>query len=334
MTKAAVSSIGVIGDGAWGTTLAKLLAEKGCAVSVWGPFPENLNKMAATRENARFLPGIVLPAGITYTDKLENLVAGHNCLIIAIPSQYLDPVLKRIAKLPLKNKAFVSVVKGIDVRNFKTMSQLVEARLGKVPLAVLSGPTIALEVARKVPTTAVSASRNARWMSEVQALFSTDYFRVYTNPDVLGVEICGSVKNIIALACGVCDGLGFGTNTKAALLTRGLVEMKRLGVAFKAKPETFNGLTGLGDLATTCFSPQSRNRHVGEEIGKGRPVDDILAGMASVAEGVVTAKAVCRLSRKLKIDMPITQAVYDMVYTRRPPQKVVADLMRRSLKKE
>jgi len=180
----------------------------------------------------------------------------------------------------------------------------------------------------------VIASKNARLADELQAIFSCDYFRLYTNNDVLGVEICGSIKNVIALACGVCDGLGLGTNTKAALLTRGLAEITRLGKALKAKPGTFAGLAGLGDLATTCFSPNSRNRTVGEALGRGKTIDDILGSMDSVAEGVPTAKAVHRLAKKLKIDMPITEAVYSIIYQKKSASAVVGHLMRRSLKRE
>jgi glycerol-3-phosphate dehydrogenase (NAD(P)+) len=228
----------------------------------------------------------------------------------------------------------VSVIKGLELKTFMTMSQLIQKELGKVTVAVLSGPTIAIEVAHKMPTTAVVACAKAKVAAELQGIFSCDYFRVYTNSDVVGVELCGSVKNVIALACGVCDGLGFGTNAKSALLTRGLVEMTRLGKAFKAQPETFIGLAGLGDLATTCFSPNSRNRTVGQELGKGRSIKEILASMDAVAEGVVTVKAVHHLARKLNIDMPISRAVYEMIYQNKPAQEAVANLMMRSLKQE
>ncbi|NTV29382.1 MAG: NAD(P)-dependent glycerol-3-phosphate dehydrogenase [Candidatus Omnitrophica bacterium] len=327
-------SVGIIGDGGWGTTLAKVLAEKKCAVTVWGPFPEYVRELERKRENRKFLPGIKLPASIRFSSDLKQVVAENNYLVLAIPSQYLMKVLKEVRQCSYRGKTFISVVKGIDTESFATMSQLIEKELGHVSIAVLSGPTIALEVARRIPTTAVVASGDKILMDELQRLFSCDYFRLYTNPDVMGVEICGSVKNIIALACGVCDGLGFGTNTKAALLTRGLVEMTRLGRAMRADPSTFIGLTGLGDLATTCFSPNSRNRFVGCELGKGRSIKSILRSMDAVAEGVVTVKAVYNLARKLQIDMPITEAVYGIIYRGRSPRKVVVDLMRRSLKSE
>ncbi len=326
--------ISIIGDGGWGTTLAVLLAEKGFSVTLWGAFPQNMAEMGRTRENRKFLPGIKLPSSIILTADIETAVQMGDIMVLAVPSQYLLDVLKKIKRTAYQKKHFVSVVKGLDLKSFMTMSQLIQRELGQVPVAVLSGPTIAIEVARKIPSTAVAASKNQKLAREVQDIFSCDHFRVYTNRDILGVELCGSVKNVIALACGVCDGLGLGTNAKAALLTRGLVEMAKLGKALKARPETFAGLAGLGDLATTCFSPNSRNRSVGNELGKGRCLKDILASMDAVAEGVVTAKSVHALARKLHIEMPITQAVYEILYCEKPPRKAVEDLMRRSLKKE
>ncbi|MBF0485029.1 MAG: NAD(P)-dependent glycerol-3-phosphate dehydrogenase [Candidatus Omnitrophica bacterium] len=334
MRKKLFSNITVIGDGGWGTTLAKLLAEKNFCVTMWGPFPENLHDIARCRENKKYLPGIKIPKSIRFISDLTTAVSSADLLILAIPSQYLDGVLKKIRKTNYYGKPIVSVIKGIDTKTFMTMSQLIEKELGKTPLAVLSGPTIALEVARKIPTTAVIASDDKTLRDLLQDVFSCEYFRIYTNDDVVGVEICGSVKNIIALACGICDGLGFGTNTKAAILTRGLVEMARLGRALKAEPSTFFGLTGLGDLATTCFSTSSRNRYVGHELGKGRKIKAILSSMDAVAEGVVTAKAVYKLARKLKIEMPITEAVYRVIYKAHLPGKIVKDLMGRSLKAE
>ncbi len=326
--------VAVIGDGGWGTTLAILLAENGHQVTLWGAFPEYTAQVSRLRVNKKFLPGIRIPDSIDLTADLKDAVEGNEVIVLAVPSQYLTGMLRRIKKLDYKDKPFVSVVKGVDTKTFLTMSQLVLKELGKVKVAVLSGPTIAIEVARKVPTTAVSASKDMRLAKRVQGLFSCATFRVYTNNDVLGVELCGSVKNVIALACGICDGLGFGTNTKAAVLTRGLVEMSRLGRVLGADPKTFIGLAGLGDLATTCFSLNSRNRFVGSELGKGRKIKAILASMDAVAEGVVTAKAVHDLARKLRIDMPITDGVYQIIYGHNDPKKAVAGLMGRSLKSE
>jgi glycerol-3-phosphate dehydrogenase (NAD(P)+) len=329
-----MKSISIIGDGAWGTTLAILLREKGLPVTVWSAFADYAEEVQFSRENRKFLPHTMIPDGVLFTGDLKLAIESADIVVLAIPSQYVDGVLRRIRKLSYKDKLFVSVIKGIELKTFKTMSQLIQKELGKVAIAVLSGPTIAIEVARKMPTTAVVACASAKIARELQGIFSCDYFRVYTNSDVVGVELCGSVKNVIALACGVCDGLGYGTNAKAALMTRGLVEMTRLGKAFKAKPETFMGLAGLGDLSTTCFNINSRNRTVGQELGKGRSIKEILSGMDAVAEGVVTAKAVFHLAKKSGIDMPITRAVYEMVYHKKPAQEVVTELMMRSLKQE
>ncbi|MFH0754938.1 MAG: NAD(P)H-dependent glycerol-3-phosphate dehydrogenase, partial [Candidatus Omnitrophota bacterium] len=259
--------IAVIGDGAWGTTLAILLAENGHAVELWGAFPEYTKIVVQSRINAKFLPGIKIPEQVRLTSDLKASIENNDLIVLAVPSQFLTATLKNIKKYNYRHKPFVSVVKGIDTKTFLTMTQLIEKELGKIRIAALSGPTIAIEVARKIPTTAVAASRSHDLARVVQRLFSSSTFRIYTNNDLLGVEICGSIKNVIALACGICDGLGFGTNTKAALLTRGLVEMSRLGKVLGANPKTFTGLTGIGDLATTCFSPNSRNRFVGNELG-------------------------------------------------------------------
>ena len=326
--------VSIIGDGGWGTTLAVLLAGKGCAVTLWGAFPAYIETMRRCRVNKKFLPGITIPRHVVLTADLAAAVASSEVIVLAVPSQYLTATLRKIKKLDYAGRVFVSVVKGIDTGTLLTMSQLIGKELGKVKVAVLSGPTIAIEVAKKIPTTAVSSSRDVLLARRVQALFSCPAFRVYTNPDILGVELCGSVKNVIALACGICDGLGFGTNTKAAGLTRGLVEMTRLGKTLGADPRTFMGLAGLGDLATTCFSPNSRNRHVGYELGKGRKIKDILATMDAVAEGVVTAKAVHQWARRLKIEMPITAAVYQVIYNNKNAKEIVSGLMGRALKSE
>jgi glycerol-3-phosphate dehydrogenase (NAD(P)+) len=214
------------------------------------------------------------------------------------------------------------------------MSEIIHDHLAHVPLVVLSGPTIAVEVAAGIPTTAVAACSNENLAVSIQKIFNSDTFRIYTNPDVVGVEIGGSVKNVIALACGICDGLKLGTNTKAAILTRGLAEITRLGMALGGRRETFYGLAGLGDLATTCFSPNSRNRTVGEALGRGRKIKDILGGMNAVAEGVVTAKAVYLLAQKKKIAMPIVTEVYKIIFENKSLARAMKDLMGRSLKSE
>ena len=228
----------------------------------------------------------------------------------------------------------LSVIKGIDTVKLLRMSQIIEKELGKIPLAVLSGPTIAGELARRQPTTAVIAAKDPRIAKDLQAVFNSDIFRIYTNPDVAGVEIGGSLKNVIAIACGVCDGLGFGTNAKAAILTRGLNEMAQLGKALGAKSSTFYGLTGLGDLVTTCVNAKSRNRSVGEALGQGKSIDEILSSMSMVAEGVETVKAAYKLGKKFKVPMPITNEVYNIIYKNKKPRQAVSDLMQREMKAE
>ena len=254
-----------------------------------------------------------------------------------VASKYADTILKEIkkTKVGLSGKILLSVTKGIDTTKLLRMSEIIIKELGhSVNIAVLSGPTIAIEVAKGLPSTAVVAAHQLKIAKEVQTVFNSEHFRVYTNTDVTGVELGGSIKNIIAIACGVCDGLGFGSNTKAAILTRGLAEMARLGKALGAKQRTFSGLTGLGDLVTTCVSPRSRNRSVGEKLGQGKSIKTIMSKMEMVAEGVETVKAVYQLSQKHKISMPITTEVYNIIYKRKKPSQAVSDLMNRKTKSE
>lgn len=314
--------------------MAVHLARKGYRVRLWGAFPDYVRQVRKTRINSKFLPGVKIPPKVELVTDLKSAIQGCGLVVLAVPSQYLQGVLECLKHLDLRGKAFLSVIKGIDCASLMRMSQIIEKSLGRVPLAVLSGPTIAMEVAREIPTTAVIAARDAKFAQALQTIFHSRHFRIYTNDDVVGVELGGSVKNIIAIASGVCDGLGFGTNTKAAILTRGLAEMTRLGKALGARKETFFGLTGLGDLVTTCMSPRSRNRSVGEALGKGRSIKQITSSMQMVAEGVETAKAVHRLDQKLRIDMPITREVYRIIYKNKKPRKAVEDLMRRQRKAE
>jgi glycerol-3-phosphate dehydrogenase (NAD(P)+) len=324
--------ITIMGDGSWGTTLAVYLAKKGYAVTLWSAFEENARGITQARVNAKFLPGIPIPSSVIVTANLQQALDFGSLIVLAVPSQYLNGVLKRFP--PDANKTYLSVIKGIDTQNLLRMSQIITQQLGHVDLAVLSGPTIAREVAEGLPTTAVIASKQARTAKNLQTVFHSENFRIYTNNDIIGLEIGGSLKNIIAIACGVCDGLGFGTNTLAAILTRGLVEMARLGKAMGAKQKTFSGLAGLGDLVTTCVSPQSRNRFVGRELGKGKSIQEILASMNMVAEGVETVKAVHKLRQKFDVSMPISEEVYKIIYEGKPPRKAVNDLMTRKLKSE
>ncbi|MCM8791665.1 MAG: NAD(P)-dependent glycerol-3-phosphate dehydrogenase [Candidatus Omnitrophica bacterium] len=327
-------NIAVLGDGGWGTTLAILLNNKGYNLTLWSAFADYALYLDKKRENKKFLPGIRIPENIKITSNLEEALLGKEIVIFAIPSIYLRSVLKEIKKYKITKSIFVSATKGIERKTLMRMSEVIKDELKNIKLSVLSGPTIAQEVARGVPTTAVIASFDKKMNSFLQEVFITERFRVYTNVDLIGVELGGSLKNVIAIACGIADGLGFGTNTKAAILTRGLVEITRLGVAMGANSKTFSGISGLGDMATTCMSCFSRNRYVGEEIGKGRCLKDILKKMAMVAEGVFTAESAYKLSLKYKIDMPITREVYFVLYKDKPPHVAVRDLMSRERKDE
>ncbi len=334
--------IAVIGDGGWGTTLAILMSKKGFSVTLWGAFADYVTLLDKKRINTKFLPGIKIPASINITHDLSSALCCKEIIILAVPSQYMRQVLKKINVTDFdKSAIFVSVAKGIEISSLKRMSQLIHEELGSVKLGVLSGPTIAHEVAVGQPTTAVVASKDRSIREYLQEIFMTDRFRIYTNEDVIGVEMGGSIKNVVAIACGISDGLGFGTNAKAALLARGLVEISRLGKAMSANPKTFAGISGLGDLVTTCVSLYSRNRFVGEQIGKGKTYKQIKAHMqmpacrqAGIAEGVPTAKSAYELSIKYKVEMPIIREVYNVIYKNKSPSKAVSDLMTREKKEE
>ena len=331
----AINKITILGDGGWGTTLAILLARKGYKITLWGVFKDNIAEVNKTRINQKFLPGIRLPSSIVLTSDLVLALKATDLIVLAIPSQFIRQVLKRLKELNINSVPFLSVVKGIETETLMRVSEIIYQELGKsLKLAVLSGPTIALEVAKEVPTTAVVSSSSEKLSKSLQRVFTTSRFRVYTNPDVVGVELGGSLKNVIAIACGISDGLGFGGNTKAALLARGLAEISRMGTAMGAKKETFSGITGLGDLVTTCISRHSRNRSVGEQIGKGGKLKNILSHMNMVAEGVATAKAAYLLGKKYRVSMPITNEVYSVLYKNKDPFRAVNDLMTRQRKEE
>jgi len=330
------TKIAFIGDGGWGTTLAILLSRKDVDVCIWSAFPEYASYLNKHRENKKFLPGFKIPQKISITSDLNEACSGSDTIVLAVPSQYLRGVLRRMKDCSLPAGAdYLSVVKGIEGGSLKRMSEVIAEELGRIRIAVLSGPTIAREVAFGIPTTAVIASSGKEVREGLQALFMSESFRIYGNDDVIGVELGGSLKNVIAIACGISDGLGFGSNTKAALLSRGLAEMARLGKAMSAKARTFSGISGLGDLVTTCISRDSRNRSVGEQIGMGRGLDEIRRKMGlMIAEGVPTAESAHGLSLRYKVDMPICGEVYRVLYKDKSPVKAVKDLMTRQMKKE
>lgn len=325
--------IGVLGDGGWGTTLSILLHNKGHEVTLWGAFDDYIKIMDLKRENKKFLPGIKIPDEIKLTHDIKEAAADKEVIVLATPSQFMRPVLEKLDRDAV-GSIYVSVSKGIETKSLLQMSEVVEECLGNVNLAVLSGPTISYEVARGMPTTAVAASKKANVARKVQEIFSTETFRVYTSSDVVGVELGGSLKNIIAIAAGISDGLGFGTNSKSALLTRGLVEITRLGVAMGAKEETFFGLSGLGDLVTTCINPHGRNRWFGEQVGKGRSPREVIKSTEMVIEGIPTATSAYSLARKYNVEMPITEQIYNILYKDKSPKEAVRELMLRPMKAE
>jgi glycerol-3-phosphate dehydrogenase (NAD(P)+) len=323
--------IAIIGDGGWGTTIALLLHSKGYNITLWGAFNNYIKILSSKRENLKFLPGVKLPEGINFTADIEDL-KNKDLYVVAVPSQYLRGVLKKFRALSIPR--VVSLTKGIEVGSLKRPSEIISELLGNVSIASLSGPSISNETARGIPTTVTIASTDSEFARECQDVFLTERFRAYTSNDLVGVELGGALKNIIAIAAGISDGLGFGTNTKAAILTRGLVEITRLGMAMGASKETFSGLSGLGDLATTCMSRDSRNRWLGEEIGKGKTLKDVLGNTEMVVEGVMTTKSACELSKKHDVEMPITEKIYEVLYREKNPRDAVRELMTRSPKGE
>jgi len=332
-------SISIIGDGGMGTVLGILLCGKGLAARIWGYDREQLAQIAAGRENKKFLPGYTLPRTLVFEPDDGRIMSRADLIVSAVPCQFMRRIWNRLKNHVPDGIPIVSVAKGIENDTLLRPTQILAQILDQGParsdrLAVLSGPTIADELARKLPATACAAAHDETLAEQVQRTFSVPWLRVYTNADVVGVELAGAMKNIIAIAAGIIDGTGAGDNAKAALLTRGLAEISRLGVAMGAMPQTFSGLTGLGDLVTTCISPSGRNRSFGERIGKGQSIDQAQHANESVVEGIATCKSVVALARRYDIEMPITQAVYGVLFENKPVQKAIADLMSRRLKAE
>ena len=330
-------AVGVVGGGSWGTALANLLAEKGIPVSLW-VFEEDLcEEMQKTRENTLYLPGVQVSLLLQPDNNLERVVSDKRILLMAVPSHVYRQVAMQMIEFLQGAVVLVSATKGIENESLKTMSGIWEEIMPKSidwEYAVLSGPSFAREVVQRVPTAVTVACDSKEVAQEIQQIFATEYFRVYTSTDVIGVELGGALKNIIALAAGIIDGLGLGHNTRAALITRGLAEMSRLGTSLGAHPLTFLGLAGVGDLILTCTGDLSRNRTVGYKLGQGKKLAEILAEMKMVAEGVKTTRSVYNLVKQKNVDMPICQQMYRILYEDQPPQKALAEMMQRELKHE
>jgi glycerol-3-phosphate dehydrogenase (NAD(P)+) len=327
--------LAVIGAGGWGTTLAQLLAEKGHPVRLWVREPEVFEDLDRERVNHTFLPGIRLSSRLSFTRDFAGALEGAEVAVMAVPSHGFRQVVRDLRAHWAPGGVLVSATKGMEMDSLLTMEGVVREELGpQAAYAVLSGPSFAREVAQKQPTAVTIASRRREVAVALQRLFSAPYFRVYTSHDVTGVELGGALKNIFAVGTGILEGMGMGDNTRAALITRGLAEMTRLGTRLGANPMTMMGLAGLGDLILTCTGSQSRNYQVGVKLGQGVPLDHILAGMAMVAEGVKTSQAVHRLAARLGVEMPLVQAVYRILYEGLSPKDAVKKLMTRELRDE
>jgi glycerol-3-phosphate dehydrogenase (NAD(P)+) len=326
-------TIAVIGDGAWGTALGLVAAENGHGVRIWGAFPDYVAEVAKSHENTKFLPGIKLPDALEHTADFGEAVKGVDLVLNASPTQFVRGVFEKHSAL-VPEVPILSVSKGIEIGTLKRATEVIEEYLPGRAIAVLMGPSHAEEVARRMPTAVTVGASEEKLAILVQEIFNTMRFRVYRNVDRVGVEVAGALKNIIAVCAGILDGLKLGDNTKAALLTRGLVEMVKLGVVLGGSRETFYGLSGMGDLITTCYSPHGRNRAVGERLGKGETLQQILDSMEKVAEGVWTTKAVVPLAKEQNIEMPIAEELHRVLFEDRKAMEAVDALMSRDWKAE
>jgi glycerol-3-phosphate dehydrogenase (NAD(P)+) len=329
--------ISVIGAGGWGTTLSILLHYNGHDVTLWEYKRHYAKVLIKKRINEIYLPGVSIPDEIKITNDLDESTSNKNLIVLAIPSQFLRSVIKEVSYSNIKNSILVNVAKGIEIKSLLTMSQVlldVFPLLDENQIGIISGPSHAEEVSRRIPTAVVAASKSAETSKSIQASFVTSYFRVYGSTDILGVELGGAFKNVIAIGAGIVDGAKFGDNTKAAIMTRGIAEISRLGVAMGSEPETFAGLSGMGDLIVTCMSRHSRNRYVGEQIGAGKKLKDVVKSMDMIAEGVETSRSASMLSKKHNVETPITDEVYKILFEDKDPVKATTDLMTRDMKME
>jgi glycerol-3-phosphate dehydrogenase (NAD(P)+) len=329
-----VRNISIIGAGSWGTALAVLLAKAGFSVSMWSAFEDEIRMINEEKEHLHKLPGILIPEGVVCTSDMEECLSDAQVLVMVVPSQITRKVAGDISEYIKDNSIIVSCSKGLEEGTGLRMSEVIKQEIPKAQVVVLSGPSHAEEVAKDIPTTVVAASDDIKAAEIIQDVFMTPKFRVYTNSDVIGVELGGALKNVIALCGGISDGLGFGDNTKAALMTRGIAEMSRLGVSMGANPQTFAGLTGVGDLIVTCTSMHSRNRRAGILIGQGKSLKEAVDEVKMVVEGVTTTKAAYELANQEGVTMPITFEAYNVLFNGKDPKLAVSDLMMRNKKNE
>ncbi len=328
-----MKKITVVGAGSWGLALGLLLNDKGNQITFWCYEQQEKDEILKHRENKRCLPGIKIPLEIDFTTSMKDALENAEVVIMAVPSKAIRTTAEKMKAYIEQDAIVVNVAKGVEEGSLLRLSEVIGSILEQ-SVVVLSGPSHAEEVARHIPTTIVVSSKNMDAASSIQDLFMHDYFRVYTNEDLIGIEIGGALKNVIALAAGVVEGMGFGDNTKAALMTRGIAEMTRLGVAMGGKPATFSGLTGIGDLIVTCTSGHSRNRRAGELIGQGYTIEEAIQKVNMVVEGVPTTKAAYALMKKYDVEMPILEAVYSTLFENKSVKEVISDLMMRDKKAE
>lgn len=324
----------VIGAGAWGTALADLLARNGHATTLWAFEPDVVESVLARHENSRFLPGATLAPALVASSELAGSVAGAELVVVATPVQHLRAILRRASPALAPGATICVASKGVERKTLALMSDIVLAEAAGHPVVALSGPSFAAEVAAREPTAIVAASSDSAAAERVQMAFSNAHFRVYTHDDIIGVELAGSLKNVMAVATGICEGAGFGFNARAGLITRGLAEMTRLGVAIGARPATFAGLAGMGDLVLTCTGSLSRNRAIGIAVGKGNSLDEALAGKETVAEGVATTLSALALAERHGVEMPIVAMVHRVLFEGHPARRAVSELMSRELRAE
>lgn len=324
-----MTQIGIMGAGSWGTALALLLNKNGHKVTVWSIDPSEVEMLSTKREHYAKLPGVKIPEGIDFTTEIQEGIIGKDVVILAIPSPFTRSTARSMAPYVEKDQLLVNVAKGIEETTLMTLSEQIEEEIPQADVAVLSGPSHAEEVGRGLPTTVVVGARRKATAEYLQKIFMSEVFRVYTSPDILGIELGGSLKNVIALAAGVADGLGYGDNTKAALITRGIAEIARLGVKMGGKIESFSGLTGIGDLIVTCASVHSRNRKAGYLIGQGKTMQEAMDEVKMVVEGVYSAKAAKKLAEKYDVSMPIVDAVNEVLFEGKKAKDAVRELMQR-----